>query len=312
MNDPTFWLEPLFWRVTLAGAIRLSTPIALAALGETIAERSGLLNLSLDAIMTAGALAGVIGAAAASWPAGLAAGALTGLALGLAFASLTLVGRLNQIVAGVALSLVAYGLTDYAFKLWQPSGEVAAFLELAPTWRIPGLSELPFVGDVLFAQSVLTYAAAGLFALAALALRFTRIGLLLRAAGDDSAAAALRGVAVKRVRALAVAFGGALAGVAGACITIGYLGSFTDGVSAGRGYVAIAVVIIGRWSVGGALFGALLFALFESASLRLQGHFAGWPAEAFALMPYLVTLAVLVVASRAGAGPRELGRDQED
>jgi simple sugar transport system permease protein len=309
MSDLAFLADETFWRVTLAGAVRLATPIALAALGETIAERSGLLNLSVDATMTAGALVAVIAAAVGGWPAGLAAAGLAGLALGLAFAALTLVGRLNPIVAGVALSLVAYGLADGAFKLWQPSGQVAPFVALAPTFVVPGLARLPVIGEALFAQSALTYAALALAALTALALRTTRIGLALTAAGADSASAALRGVEVARVRRLAAAFGGTLAGLAGAAITVGYLGAFTEGVSAGRGYVAIAVVIIGRWSVGGALAGALLFAFCESASLRLQSRFVGWPGEVFALAPYLVTLAVLTLSSRRGAAPRELGRD---
>jgi simple sugar transport system permease protein len=297
-----------FWSVTLAGAVRLATPIAWAALGETVAERSGMLNLSLDAVMTCGALASVFAAASLGWPAGLAAGAGVGLALGLAFAALVLAGRLNQVVAGVGLSLVGYGLADFAFKLWQPSGQSAAFVPLVPTLRVAGLDRLPLIGEALFAQSGLTYAGAAAFVLVAAALAFTRLGLMLTAAGDDAAAARLRGVRVEAVRGAAAAFGGAMAGLAGASLTLGYLGAFTDGLSAGRGYVAIAVVIIGRWRIGGALLGALLFAAFESASLRLQSRFLGWPGEAFALAPYLVTLFVLVFASRRGVGPRELGR----
>ena len=242
------WADPVFWRVTLGGALRLATPIAFAALGETIAERSGTLNLGVEGMMGAGALAAVVGASVAGWPFGLLAAALVGLALGLLMAAATLAMRINQIVAGIAFSLVSTGLTAYLFQLWQPSGGFMPFAPLAPTLRIPGLAEIPFLGDILFKQSALTYGCAALIGATMLALRYTRIGLSLAAAGDDPASAALRGVAVAPVRALALAFAGAMAGLGGAAITLGFLGSYSDGVTAGRGYVAIAVVIIGRWT----------------------------------------------------------------
>jgi general nucleoside transport system permease protein len=125
---------------------------------------------------------------------------------------------------------------------------------------------------------------------------------------ETIAAASLRGVAVGRTRGLALAFGAAAAGVGGAAITLGFLGSFTEGVTAGRGYVAIAVVIIGRWTPFGALAGALLFAAFDSFSLRAQTRLPGWPGEAFSMLPYLVTLLVLVLTARGNAAPLELGR----
>jgi simple sugar transport system permease protein len=246
-----------------------------------VAERAGTLNLSVDAVMTAAALAAVIAAAFGGWVFGLAAAAAIGLVLGLAMAALTVARRLNQIVAGIAVSLIGYGLTETVFQLWQPSGELAPLVQLVPTLPLPGLASIPWLGDVLFTQSLLTFGAVALIALVWLALRFTRLGLVLRAAGDDSAAAALRGVAVGWTRTLALAFGGAAAGLGGATITIGFLGSFSEGATAGRGYVAIAVVIIGRWTPFGALVGALLFATFDSFSLRAQTRLLGWPGDFF-------------------------------
>jgi general nucleoside transport system permease protein len=309
MTDPSVWVDPVFWRVTLGGAIRLATPIAFAALGEMIAERTGTLNLSVDAMMTAGVLAAVMAAAVGGWTVGLAAAAGIGLVLGLAMATLTVAGRLNQIVAGIAVSLVGYGLTETVFQLWQPSGQLAPLIPLVPTLPLPALSSIPFLGDVLFTQSLLTYWAVALIALVWLALRFTRLGLVARAVGDDSAAAALRGVAVGRARTLALAFGGAAAGLGGAAITLGFLGSFSEGATAGRGYVAIAVVIIGRWTPFGALLGALLFAAVDSLSLRAQTRLFGWPGEAFSMLPYLVMFIALILTARAATAPRELGRD---
>lgn len=309
MSAPSLvdWLDPVFWRVTLGGALRLATPIAFAALGETIAERSGTLNLGVDGIMTAGALAAVLGASLGGWPAGLALAALVGLALGFGMAAATLLGRANQVVAGIALSLVSIGLTTYVFQLWQPSGQSMPLVSLAPTYRVPLLVDIPFFGEIFFSQSVLTYGCAGFFAVAALALRRTRLGLVLKASGDDPQAALLRGVAVARTRALALAFGGLAAGLGGAAITVGFLGAYSDGVTAGRGYIAIAVVIIGRWSPIGAMLGALLFAFFESLSLRLQGHFLAFPNEAFLVLPYAATLIILALTAKSRGAPRQLG-----
>jgi len=304
---PALWLDPVFWRVVLGGTLRLATPIAFAALGETIAERSGTLNLGIDGMMTAGALAAVIGASLGGWPLGLLFAALTGLALAVGMGAAVLWGRASQIVIGIALSLISLGLTSYVFQLWQPSGQSMVFVPLAPTIRLPVLSRIPFLGDVLFSQSILTYACALTLAVIAIVLGRSRIGLVIKAVGDDPRAATLRGVDVLRTRLAALAFGGMMAGVGGAAITIGFLGSYSDGITAGRGYIAIAVVIIGRWSPAGAVLGALLFAFFDSLSLRIQGQSGGWPSEAYTIMPYAMTLLVLVLTARARAAPRALG-----
>jgi ABC-type uncharacterized transport system permease subunit len=305
--DPALWLDPVFWRVVLGGTLRLATPIAFAALGETIAERSGTLNLGIDGMMTAGALAAVIGASLGGWPLGLLFAALTGLALALGMGAAVLWGRASQIVVGIALSLISIGLTSYVFQLWQPSGQSMVFVPLAPTIHVPILSRIPFLGDVLFSQNILTYTCALTLAVVALILGRSRIGLVIKAVGDDPQAATMRGVDVLRTRLAALAFGGMMAGVGGAAITIGFLGSYSDGITAGRGYIAIAVVIIGRWSPAGAVLGALLFAFFDSLSLRIQGQSGGWPSEAYTIMPYAMTLLVLVLTARARAAPRALG-----
>ena len=306
-SDPTIWLDAAFWKATLGGALRLATPIAFAAIGETVVERSGTLNLGVDGMMTAGAFAAVVGASLAGWPFGLIVAGLAGLALGLGMGVAVLKGGANQIVAGIAIALVSVGMTTYAFQLWQPSGQTVPFVPLAPTIRIPLLSDIPFVGEAFFAQSVLTDSVVLLLAATLVTLRLTRWGLVIKASGDDPAAAALRGVDVLGARLLAMAFGGAMAGLGGAAVTIGFLGSYSDGVIAGRGYIAIAVVIIGRWSPLGAVLGALLFGLFESLSLRLQGNADGLPSELYAILPYAMTLIVLFLTARTRTAPRALG-----
>ena len=170
------------------------------------------------------------------------------------------------------------------------------------------LDRLPLLGEVLFAQSPLTYFAVAAVAVATWALKQTVPGLRIRAVGDEPEAAHLRGIDVVSVRIATLVVGGALAGFGGATITVGYLGSFTDDVTSGRGYVAIAVVIIGRWSPVGAMLGALLFALFDSLALLAQSRSAGLPVEFYSSLPYAMTLLALVLTARAGHAPRALGR----
>ena len=300
-----------FWTILLAGAVRLATPIVLAALGETLVERSGMVNLGVEGMMALGALMGVLGASEAGWAAGLALGAAAGGFLGLIMGFAVLKGGVNQIVAGIAIALLGVGLADYFFQLWQPSGRSAVVVPLVPTLRLPFLDRLPLLGEVLFAQSPLTYFAIAAVAVATWALKQTIPGLRIRAVGDDPEAANLRGIDVVSVRIATLVLGGALAGFGGATITVGYLGSFTDDVTSGRGYVAIAVVIIGRWSPVGAMLGALLFALFDSLALLAQSRTAGLPVEFYSSLPYAMTLLALVLTARARHAPRALGRDFE-
>ena len=175
-----------------------------------------------------------------------------------------------------------------------------------PSLNVPALTALPLIGEPLFHQNVLTYVCAALVPLVAWSLNNTRFGLAIRAAGDDPQAAALRGIDVVGTRFRTLLIGGALAGVAGASITVGYLGSFTDGVTAGRGFIAIAVVIIGGWRPLGACAGAVLFAFFDSLSLLAQTGGVNLPSEAYSALPYLTTLLVLLLTARARRAPRAL------
>jgi general nucleoside transport system permease protein len=296
-----------FWQVVLAGSVRLATPLALAALGETLVERSGILNLGIEGMMITGALAGAWAAAEAGSLAGLAAAAVVGALLGALMALAVVRFGANQIVIGVTITLLGIGLSGFLFELWTPSGRETVSVPLVPAVRVPGLADLPLVGPALFAQNLLTYGMFALVPMLAWTLRRSRFGLAVRAAGDDPTAAVLRGVATGRIRALTLVMGGGLAGIAGAAITVGYIGSFTDGVSAGRGFVAIAIVIIGNWTPLGALAGSLLFAFCDSLALQAQSGGVVLPVEAWSALPYLVTLVVLVITSRRRRAPRALG-----
>jgi len=301
------WSDPVFWEIVFAGMLRLATPIFLAALGEMITERAGTLNLGIEGIMTAGAFAAVVFAHSAGWGSGLLGAALVGGLYGALLAVSVIRYRANQIIIGIAISLVGAGLTSYLFQLWQPSGQMAIFVPLVPGITVPWLSDIPFIGTVLFKQNLMTYAMIAVLLAGIVILTRTRIGIILKAVGDDPVAAEVRGVDTVKVRYWALIIGGALMGLAGAAITLGVLGSFNDGLINGRGYIALAVVIIGRWTPVGAFLGALLFAFFDSLGLRAQGGMAYLPTELFSILPYAMTLLVLVLTARSKVGPRALG-----
>ncbi len=263
--------------------------------------------------MLAGAFAAIAGGAYGGWAFGLAVGMAVGGFMGAMMAFAVLRGGADQIITGIAIALLGAGLSIFFFQIWQPSGRSVMVVPLVPTIHVPYLRDIPLIGEALFGQSALTYFCFALTLLLVWVLRSTNIGLAIRAAGDDPAAAILRGVNVVAVRAWALIFGGAMAGLGGAAITVGYLGQFSDGVTAGRGYIAIAVVIIGQWSPIGVVLGALLFALFDALALRAQTSAAGLlPVEAFASMPYVVTLAVLLLTMRRQMSPRALGHPIPD
>lgn len=302
------WLDAAFLGTILAGAIRLGTPIALAAIGETVVEISGTINIGIDGIMTIGAFAPIlVESVGAGWGLGLLSSALIGMTLGLAIALGVLRGGANQIIIGIAASLIGSGIAVYSYQLWDGSGLQSQALPLVPTVVLPLVRDIPVVGRALSGQSALTYATIVLIVFLLFVLKRTKVGLLLKAVGDQPEIAAARGINVVMIRTLALMFGGAMAGLGGAAITAGYLGTYTDGVTAGRGYVALAIVIIGRWSPIGGAAGALLFAFFDSLALSAQNGVGIVPVEAYMALPYIVTLLVLVFTARGSVAPRALG-----
>jgi general nucleoside transport system permease protein len=309
-------LEPLlttsFLVGVLAAGIRLAVPILLAALGEIVTERAGVLNLGLEGIMLAGALAGFMATswaehdlpAAAPWL-GLGAGMLAGLAMGLVMAVLTVSLRTDQVVAGIMLVALGYGATAYVYR--EAFGSLTARIAPMAPAPVPGLAELPVVGPVLFAQDPATYLSLAVLAGVWLLLFRTTWGLAIRAVGEHPAAADSAGVDVLRTRYAAVLVGAALTGLGGAVLTVAQLGIFKEGVTAGRGWIAIALVIFARWRPGLALAGALLFGFATALQFRLQALNLPWlPYEVLLMLPYLLTLLVLLCARTEGA-PAALG-----
>jgi simple sugar transport system permease protein len=291
----------------LEAAVRLAAPLLLAALGELVVERAGVVHIGIEGVMLTGAFAAFAAAAASGDLAlGVAAGVAAGAAAGALFAAFAVVRKADQIVAGTALNLLALGATGLGLR--------ALFAEGAPSvpvfapWPVPGLAGLPLVGPVLFRQTGFVYAAFALAAGVAFFLGRTRAGLRLRAVGERARAADAEGVRVDAVRFAAIVFGAACAGLAGASLTLAQSNTFTEGMTAGRGFIALAIVIFGRFRPAGVVGAALFFGLANALQFRLQARGLGLPYPLFLMFPYVVTLAVLALSAGAARAPAELGR----
>jgi simple sugar transport system permease protein len=292
----------------LATGVRLAVPLQLAALGEMMAERSGVINVGIEGMVLGGALAGfLVSLLTHSAMLGVAAAAVAGALLAALFLVFTLKLAADQVVVGTALNILSLGLTGVFFRafLTDTSASAPAF-NLVP---IPYLSKIPVIGDALFNQYGLGYAAWLLTPLCSWYLFRSLPGLRLRAAGEYPAAADASGVPVPRVRTLAVLWGGALAGIAGAYLSIGYTDGFIEKMSAGQGFIALAVVILGRWSPGGILAASLLFGMARALQFQLgAAQFSAIPYQVFQAVPYLLTLLALVMRPQNRFnGPAALG-----
>jgi simple sugar transport system permease protein len=292
----------------LAAAVRVATPLLLAATGETVAERAGVINLGLEGMMLAGALAATLGASAAGPWTGLALAVLAGMVLAAAFAAVAIGARADQIIAGTALTLGAVGLTGTIYR--QAYGTTGAGLAL-PTLGavpIPGLAHLPVLGPALFAQPVPTYLALAALPVTWWTLFRTRAGLMLRATGESAAMAQAVGVRTQRVRTLATLVGGAFAGLAGATLVLAQVGTFAERMTAGRGYVAIAIVVLGRWHPGGVAIASLVFGAATALQYVFQSLGLAVPYQLFLKLPYALTLLALAGAVGRVRAPADLGK----
>ncbi|ONI85417.1 hypothetical protein ALI144C_13580 [Actinosynnema sp. ALI-1.44] len=283
--------------LVLAGALASATPVVLAGLGEAVLHRAGQFNLGIEGIMICGALAGVLGSAAAGPYAGAGLGVLVGVLFGLVFAWGCLAG-IDMVLVGVALTMLGVGASTFVFQSWVPSGRTNLSVTTLPTMDVPGLSRLPGIGALFSGVGVLTYAAVGLAVLTWWVLRWTRFGLRIRAVGDSPEVAEVRGVSVGRYRAVAALIAGGFAGLAGAALSLSAIGSFSPGMSGGRGFIALAVVVVARRTPFGVLAGALLFAVPDSLGLLGQTRDMGLPVEVLHALPYLVTFVVVCLESR--------------
>jgi simple sugar transport system permease protein len=288
--------------------IAASTPLLLAAAGELVAERAGVLNLGVEGMMIVGAACGFAAAYfTGSTLIGALAGVLAGALLALVFALLTLGLAVNQVATGLALTILGIGLSGLI-----GAGFVGARITAAPQLAIPVLTELPLVGRILFGQDAFVYASIALMAGIWRFLYRSRGGLVLRAIGDNPGSAHALGYPVLRMRLLAVLFGGACAGLAGSYLSLAYTPFFVPGMTAGRGWIALALVVFASWRPLRLVAGAYLFGAVTILQLHAQGLGLGIPSQLMTSMPYLATIVVLVLISRArgtagSAAPASLG-----
>jgi general nucleoside transport system permease protein len=291
-----------------AAAVRVATPLLLAATGETIAQRSGVMNLGLEGVMLTGALAAALGAASWGPWTGVAVAVLAGMLLAGLFALVAIGARADQVIAGTAVTLGAIGLTGTIYR--QAFGAAGAGLDL-PTLQpvpIPGLSAAPILGFAFFAQPAPTYLALLAVPVVWWFLFRTRAGLALRAAGESAAVARASGVRTRLVRAAATMVGGGFAGLAGATLVLAQVGTFAERMTAGRGYVAIAIVVLGRWHPLGVALASLAFGAAMALQFLFQTLGLGVPYQLFLMLPYaLALLALAGVVGRVKA-PADLGK----
>lgn len=311
-------LTMAFLIALLTSGIRLAIPVFLAALGEIVTERAGVMNLGLEGVMIVGALAGFMGdyyvehlpaemglAWLAPW-AGIALGILGGIAMGLIMAVLTVTLRSDQVIAGVTLVILGQGVTTYVFR--QAFGQLTANINGFNVLPIPLLSKIPFLGPLLFNHDIMTYISVLLMFGVTYFLFHTTWGLNIRAAGEHPAAADTSGVNVNVVRYAAVLIGGALASLGGAVLIVSQLHIFDENITAGRGWIAVALVIFSRWRPKLALAGALLFGIANALQYRLQAmNLKGVPYEFLLMLPYILTIVVLLQQVRKSDTPAALG-----
>ncbi len=297
----------------LAAAVRTATPLALAALGECVTERGGVINIGLEGSIVSGALAATIVAGTVTGTvgvtAGFAAGAVAGLIIALAFAIFTVYLRADQIITGTAITLLSLGLTGLMYKSFYGATGVGLTIPTIGAVEIPLLARIPVIGRALFAQPVVTYALYALVLLMAWWFMRTHSGLALRAVGESPDAALAAGIRPRRVQAFAVLFGGAMAGLAGSTLVLAQSGTFVENMSAGKGFIAIAIVVLGRWTPLGVAGAALLFG--GASALQYLFQSLGWnevPYQLFLALPYVLTLIVLARASGRAAAPAALAR----
>ena len=291
-----------------AAVLRIATPLILGTLGELISERSGVVNLGIEGIMTFGAMIGwmTVFHGGSLWT-GLLVAALSGAGFGLLLSLLTVTFGLSQHVAGIGITLFASSFSYYIYRIAVPITGTPPQIEPFQPVDIPVLSDLPFLGDALFSQTAPTYLAIALCLLASWFLFRTPMGLALRMTGENPHAVEAQGINPLAVRHAAVIAGSALMGVAGAFLTLSAFNSFFPTMVQGRGWICIALVVFAMWRPGRALFGALLFAFFDAFQLRLQTSLHGAvPYQVFLMLPYVLSIVSLAVMSRRARVPQAL------
>mgnify|MGYP006275343993 FL=1 len=296
------------FQLILMTVVTAATPLILAAIGELVTERAGVLNLGVEGMMIMGAALGFAGAyASGSATIGALCGVLAGVGMAALFGVLTIGFAINQVASGLALTIFGMGLSGLL-----GAGFVGLKRDGASHLHIPGLSDLPYVGQLIFGEDMFVYVAFGIVAGVASFLSRSRMGLALRATGDNHQSAHALGLPVRKMRFLATLFGGACAGLAGAYLTLAYTPVWSPGMTAGRGWIALALVVFASWRPWRVVLGALLFGGATVLQLHAQAASLGLPGQLLSAVPYLATIIALVLLSsgarRNAAAPAALGQ----
>jgi ABC-type uncharacterized transport system permease subunit len=290
-------IDLTFMATLVAASLRIATPILFAALGEAVAESAGLLNVGIEGMMVVGAVTGFLVSfySGGQWL-GFAAAFLAGGAAGLVFGYVTVERGADHVVTGIVLNIFCFA--SLAFKgLFTRASEVPE-IKVMPVWRIPWLSQIDFFGRALFSQTPVVYLAFALVPVFWFLLFRTQWGLRIRSTGENPAAAESAGINVWNIRLGASAIGGAMAGVAGATLAIAQLGLYLDNMTAGRGFIALALVVFGGWNPWRIAGAALIFGGAEALQLRMQAIGVAIPHAVLSAVPYILT--IVVIAAFAG------------
>jgi simple sugar transport system permease protein len=297
-------LGSVFTASVAAATLRLATPYLFAAIGETFGQRSGVLNLGVDGIMLMGAICGFYAAyISESLLFGVIAAVLVGAAMGAAMALISVTLKAKQGISGIGLYLFGLGMSELLFQRWLGTPRS---VERFPQIHIPILSDIPVIGEVFFQQNILVYAAFASVPIAWFIFNRTPYGLKIRAVGQNPAAADAMDVSVTRIRYSTEIIGGAMAGLAGASLSIGLLGVFQQNLTGGLGFIAVALVYFGRWKPFGVMAGALLFSFVNAVQLQISAVGIDIPPELSIMAPYIITIVVLMFAGRQTEKPTAL------
>ncbi|WP_420413689.1 ABC transporter permease [Roseibium sp.] len=297
-------LSANFW----AAALRIATPLIFGVIGALICERAGVLNLGIEGIFTAGAMAGwmAVWLGAGLWG-GVLVAALAGGFFGLIHAILTVPLGLSQHVSGIGVTLFATSLSYFIYRTALPDVSSPPRIEAFKPLDIPVLSDLPFIGPALFQQTSLTFLALILVLATAYVLYRTPLGLAIQAVGDNPSAVESQGLSVYGLRIGAVVVGSSIMALGGAFLTMSAFDAFFFGMVNGRGWICIALTVFASWRPGKALLGALLFGAFDAFQVRLQTEVGSFiPGQVFLMMPYILSILALIVVARKADYPRAL------
>lgn len=300
--------EALITSIILA-TVRMAVPLLLITLAELYSERAGMVNIGLEGLATVGALAGFMMTflTGSTWL-GILGGALAGILVNMVYAYATISLCANHTVYGMAINILAPALASFIYRVYFGTGSSLKQIELMSTVSIPGLKDIPFVGNLLFNQTPMVYLTFAMVIFTSIFFNRSKAGLNYKSVGEHPKAAATLGINVIGIKYLSCVICGALAGIGGAYLTTCYSTTYTEGIVSGRGFIALAAVIFGRWTGGGALVACLFFGLCDALQIRLQVSSFGVPYQFFQMIPYVATVLVLAIVGSKKAGPQANGK----